>query len=303
MGKEYSFHKLCLAAIFFFDGIALFLPFKGAKNGDLSALIFAIIISAFIYFVWYFLADKIYKSSGGNGVTKVSCFLIIAFLVFTNAVTSKNFINFISKEVLIKNPKIYILILFSAICIYMVSKSDKVVAKAGLLSFVFIVIVMTVMLIVSCKNFEPVSLKKLFVGKVFKRSFVYLYKALLFPIAFAIFSRFAFYNVSVKKDIFGFLIGTVLILVCYLSAVLTFTLHFASKIDYAYPISISVVNIGELYTRMDGFAYFIFFFSALIRSSICGFGIKMLLKKMNIKYPFEKTSLIMLTSFAVSYII
>ena len=134
MGKEYSFHKLCLAAIFFFDGIALFLPFKGAKNGDLSALIFAIIISAFIYFIWYFLVDKIYKSSGENGVTKVSCFLIIAFLVFTNAVTSKNFINFISKEVLIKNPKIYILILFSAICIYMVSKSDKVAAKAGLLS-------------------------------------------------------------------------------------------------------------------------------------------------------------------------
>ena len=125
----------------------------------------------------------------------------------------------------------------------------------------------------------------------------------MFPLALAVFSRFAFYNVSVKKDVLGLLAGFCLILICFLSAVATFTLKFASKIDYAYHMSISVVNIGELYTRMDGFAYFIFFFSALIRCSVCGLGIKMLLKKTGVKSPLKKAAFLMISSFALSYII
>ena len=303
MGKEYSFHKICIAAIFFFDTIALHIPLTGAKNGELSALIVAVACSVALYLLWYFIADRIYKSRNDNYIVKVICFLIIAFLVYANTVAAKNFTSYMNEEVLIKNIRVFILLLFSAVCIYMVSKTNEVLAKSALILFVFIVIVMAIMLIVSFKNFEPVNVKELLKGTIFKRSFVYLYRAFLFPIALAMFSRFAFYNATVKKDILGLLAGTGLILVCFFSTVATFTLKFASKIDYSYPMSISVVNIGELYTRMDGFAYFIFFFSALIRCSVCGFGIKMLLKKAGTKSTVKKTAFLMLGSFLLSYVI
>ena len=303
MGKEYSFHKICIAAIFFFDTIALHIPLTGAKNGELSALIVAVACSVALYLLWYFIADRIYRSRNDNYIVKVICFLIIAFLVYANTVAAKNFTSYMNEEVLIKNIRVFILLFFSAVCIYMVSKTNEVLAKSALILFVFIVIVMAIMLIVSFKNFEPVNVKELLKGKIFKRSFVYLYRAFLFPMALAMFSRFAFYNATVKKDILGLLAGTGLILVCFFSTVATFTLKFASKIDYSYPMSISVVNIGELYTRMDGFAYFVFFFSALIRCSVCGFGIKMLLKKAGTKSTVKKTAFLMLSSFALSYII
>ena len=303
MGKEYSFHKICIAAIFFFDTIALHIPLSGAKDGELSALIIAVACSVLLYFLWYFIADRLYKSRNDNYIAKAVCFLIIAFLIYASTAAAKNFTDYMNEEVLIKNARIFILLLFSAICIYLVSKTNEVLAKSALLLFVFIVIVMTIMLIVSFKNFEPIKVKELLKGKVFKRSFIYLCRAFLFPLALAFFSRFAFYNVTVKKDIWGLVIGAVLIFVCFFSTVATFTLKFASKIDYPYPMSISVVNIGELYTRMDGFAYFIFFFSALVRCSVCGFGIKMLLKKAGAKKPFKQTAILMLASFALSYVI
>ena len=303
MGKEYSFHKVCIAAIFFFDTIALHIPLSSAKDGELSALIIAVAFSVLLYFLWYFIADRLYKSRNDNYILKAICYFVIAFLIYTNTAAAKSFTDYMNEEVLIKNARIFILLLFSAICIYMVSKTNEVLAKSVLLLFVFIIVVMAIMLVVSFKNFEAVKFEELVKGKVVKRSFVYLYKAFLFPLALAVFSRFAFYNVSIKKDVLGLLLGAGLILVCFFSSVATFTLKFASKIDYAYHMSISVVNIGELYTRMDGFAYFIFFFSSLIRCAVCGFGIKMLLKKIGAKKPFKKAAILMLSSFAFSYII
>ena len=159
MGKEYSFHKICIAAIFFFDTIALNIPLSGAKDGELSAFVISVVCSVLLYFLWYFIADILYKSRNDNNIAKAVCFLMIAFLIYTVTAATKNFTDYMNEEVLIKKARIFILVLFSAVCIYLVSKTNEVLAKSALLLFVFIVIVMSIMLIVSFKNFEPVKFK------------------------------------------------------------------------------------------------------------------------------------------------
>ncbi|MCQ2455131.1 MAG: GerAB/ArcD/ProY family transporter [Clostridia bacterium] len=303
MGKEYSLHKICLSAIFLFGNIALFVPYKNAKNGDLSAIILALTAGVLLYYLWYFLAKKIHSASSEKPLAKAIIYIMVLLCVIANAITSRNFVKYMSDEVLIKNPKFIILMGFVAISIYFISKTNETLAKFSLISFAFIVVVMICLFAVSAENFNDISLEELFFGKVIKRSGVYLYKALLFPFIFALFSCFAFTPKTPKRDIIGQIIGSAMILLCYLSAVFTFGLKFSSNLDFAYPISISVVNIGELYTRMDGFAYFIFFLSALIKSVVCGQTIKMLLLKTNAKKPFAKTVFLMALSFAVSYLL
>lgn len=303
MGKEYSFHRISLACLFLFGNISLFVPYNNAKNGEFSSLLIALTIGILFYFVWYFFADKIYTAESGKLLSNIFCGTAIVVCLLANAITVNNFINYISYDVLIKSLRISVVVAFLGICLYVISKTNEQIAKLSLLAFFFIISVIIILFAISFKNFEPVGLKELFCGKVVKRSGFYLYKAFWFPIVYALFSRFAYVDKNIKNDILGNVIGGVLIIVCFISAVLTFSLPFASKIDFAYPTSISVVNIGELYTRMDGYAYFIFFFSALVKSSVCGLTVKMLLKKMNVEKPYWITAILISSSFAISYLL
>lgn len=302
MGKECSFHKICLSSLFIFGNVALFIPYKNAKSGELSAILLALFVSISLYFFWYFIAGKIKEIKKGV-LSKGVCIALIFIPLLANTITAKNIENYISDDVLMKNLKISIVLVFALVSVYLVVKTNTALAKLSLLSFVFVLFVMIGLIVVSYKNFEFLGAKELFLGKIFKRSFFYLYKAFWFPMVYAFYSRFAFEEKSIKNDIIGLFVGSIMIIICFLSAVFTFSLEFASTMEFSYPQSISVVNIGELYTRMDGFAYFIFFLSALIKTAICGQTVKMLLQKCEVKNIKKMTIFLLGGSFAISYIL
>ncbi len=306
MTKEISFNKICLSALFLFGSVALYMPYKKAKSGELTAVLFGFALSVAAYFLWYFLAGKTLKTPKNGMVLKCLTVFFVLMCLAVNTVTAKNYTDFVSAEVLTKNLNVFTIIAFAAVCVFIMKKNTEVLTKFSLICFIFAIFVICFLFAVSFKNFKSISLKEFFCGNtefLLKRTGIYYLKTFSYSAVFAVFSRVVFKQKQIKSDIIGLFIGLGLIVLCFLSSVLTFSLSLASDMEFSYPMSISVINVGELFTRMDGFAYFIFFFSAIIKASVCGITVKQLLVNIKSKNATAKAVGLMLLSFAVSYVL
>lgn len=291
--------------MFLFGNIALLVPYSNAKKGEYTSFFIAFALSTVLYFLYVFLLEKL-KSSNNKVFIFTFGIFIIFICICVSLLTANHFIDYVSADILIKSRKFFSLAGFGVVYLFMISKEKNTLLKFSGLTFAFTVVSLLVLTMLSIENFNGNNINALFIGDIKNiaiRSGKYLYKAFLFSFVFAVFSVFCFDEKSKKADIIGFLIGFIMLTVCFVSATLTFSLSEASEMTHAYPISISVILVGKLFTRMDGMAYFIFFFSALIKASVCGLSIKEILKKMNVKDPKKMTNLLVCFSLLASYII
>ncbi len=306
MGKEYSFHRITSASLFLFGDIALYIPLKNAKDGNFSALLLAMAVGTALYFLWYFLTDKIITKLKTKYIKTALSVLIILTSLAICTISIRNLGEYMSAAVLIKNTKFEIYCVFTVVAVLISLSPDTALAKYSFVTFFICIISILILFLSSFDNFRKINSETLFVGKVSSiavQALHYLVRAFLFPLVFAVFSRLCFKDKRVKNDFSGLVIGSVMIIICYLSSVLTFSLYGASKMDFAYPMSISVVTTGNLLTRMDGFAYFIFFFSNIVKVAVCTHTARILLKKMNIGKEKAVISCLVILSSAVAYII
>ena len=58
-----------------------------------------------------------------------------------------------------------------------------------------------------------------------------------------------------------------------------FGAQMSGEFDYPYAMAISTVTFGNLFSRLDGFSYFIYFVTALIKITVCVDVIKQEMKK------------------------
>ena len=64
-----------------------------------------------------------------------------------------------------------------------------------------------------------------------------------------------------------------------LNSVMLFGAELAGKFDYPYSAAISTISVGYLFSRMDGFSYFLGFACTLVRIGVCITTVKSLFKK------------------------
>ena len=306
MDRDFSVYECTLSAILLFGNAGLMIPFAGAKNGEFTAMSIAFLLSVLIYGLCFrFL--KLYSHRRINKVfSYFAAFLLIVFCAYICTETARHLIDFISTDVLIKNRKIYCALAFLCVCIYSLFKGPSATAKFSGPVFAFVAVFIAVLFAIAFENFELNRLSPLFLGKatdIATRTFKYWAVFFVSPIVFAVFSVFYFKKPSLKTETLGLFFGFVMLSLCFLSAALTFSLPEAAATERAYSMSISVVSVGKLFTRMEGIAYFIFFFSAVIKVAVCGFSIKALLLSMNVKQKNAITVLLIGGAIAVSYIL
>ncbi len=306
MDREYSFGRRCVAFFFVMGETALFLPFKNAESGNFTAFILALALAIPFYVFWYYLADKMFEIKGRKVIVYIFCLVVILGSVFTSAVTSRGITAYVKEEILIKNSKFLILVFFLGVALYALRCGKKVITKYSVLTFWFCLGITVILFIVSFKIFRRsyfIDAVKGEISSLFPQTF-YLFVKCFFSVGvLAVFQRFAFREVGVKNDIRGIVLGGGLLCLCFLSGVLTFSLKTASEMNFSYAQSIGVISVGKLYTRMDGFAYFIFFFSCLIKTAVCAITTQMMFVKMGCKTPKAKAGLLLCISALSGYII
>jgi len=304
--SKININRVSLSAMFLLGSAVLFIPISHAKEGDLVPFVVSFAVSLGFYFLWSFLADRFYKTSKENIYGKVAAPVIIGVCLAAEIITTRNFVSYIFNDVLVENTKISVLSVFASIVFFVVLKGEKPLSKFSVLALVFCFLSIIVLFFASVDNFSSGNVKSLFAGNTedfLINSGRYFVRVFLCPLVFAFYSRRSFNEENKKSDFLGFFIGFLMLSLCYLNAGLIFSLPYAARLDFAYPLSISVVSVGNLFTRMDGFAYFIIFFSCLIKTAVSGITIGQIIKSFGIKHSKLITAFCVLAGASIGYIV
>lgn len=282
-------HFISVSALFFMGNAIIKAPSNEADEFTFLAYLITCGLGILLYLPLSFLARKIYLPSAENTVLfrifKGFVYLILSiFSAFIIAETFKDYVNFTKNVILSASSLFSIISVFLLICLFFAFKRKEDVLKFALISFFAVFILVLFFFFAAMPNY---SLRNIFIFRLpdiktlFKQSLPY-FKNPVLPSLLLPFYNILIFKKEKKSALFsGYLCGTLLLGLGILSAVLLFGTTFAGNLSFPYSSAVSTVSIGRLFTRLDGFSYFIYFSSALIRINVCIFIIYTSMKRLS----------------------
>ena len=258
---NHKIHKIFLIAIFLLGNTVIAFP-KG------QGIEYAVIALAVAVLPTLFLISCIIKIKEID--SKLFIFLLAFFAFFTLLVSVRDYASFVDTVRLPKTPKLVILIIFSALFCFMGTLKNRVIYHFSLFSLIFTGIIFIFVLIFSINklDFEYIIPDKLELSVLIRQSltfFVHSFGQLIIPFYFI--GKSGEENKNYLR--FGTLLGFVLISVYVLNILLVLGGEVAYQVEYPYAALTSLVTFSGNYSRLDGFTYFVYFYSNLIKCSVC----------------------------------
>lgn len=218
----------------------------------------------------------------------------LAFAIFSLVAAllcTRNFIGFAKNYVLPESQGWMLSLLFAAVLFVFIRAQHRALLKFSLLSCVLTLIVLILFFVLSYKNFESV---------VFSHTLNFTAPlAVWIPIMYLFLNHHSF---PPRHFVLGGILGAVLLFIGFLNAVLIFGTAALQQLQYPYADAISTITVGSIFTRMDGFAYIVFFLSALIKCGVCLKCAKVSLEKSSIKSRHLIDFLMVLLVFGMGFI-
>ena len=278
--KIFYSHTVSVSAFFIIGQFIISLPFIKDFYGLLGFLISAVAGVLFCFFVTP-LVKKAVK-------IKIILLPLTVLCAFILANTFKTFCDFAS-SVLYENYAITAGLFFLA-CLYFGFKKAEDILKFSLLSFVYSLIVLMIFILLLLPNLKlqnlslPINFE---IEKLLKSSFETFISIFSFVFILGFF-EFSILGETRKSAITsGVIIGSVVLLICALSVIFLFGSEFSAVVRFPFVQAISTATIGKLFSRLDVFIYFIFFFSSLLKIEVCVFVIKFCLKNIQAEQKYK----------------
>ena len=262
--KFYRKHFLGLSALFVLGNTVITTPQINANEFSFLGFLVAGVVTLVVYLLVYLLPF--------NKITAVM-FCLLALCSIGDAGVS--FVRFIHKNLLPETKPFFIVLPFVLVLIFIAFKPKEMLFKFSLVSFLPVVAVILFFFFSTLKDFKAqnIFIYELPNLKVFYNQTLPYIKSVALPCALlAFFSKLSYFKKSYA--ISGFLIGLVLLGITILNSVLLFGIEFSGVLDYPYSSAGSTVTFGNLFTRMDGFLYFVYLVSCIVKCSVSIFVIK-----------------------------
>ncbi len=281
--KTLDFHTISAAAISVLSFAVVYLPELKDKSPILAA-VFALIIGLPIYIIFIKLINK---TSVKNSIVKKAFSVILSlFLIYLAAKSFHSVTDYFSALVLPKTPYWLIIISLFSLVLYAVICGGDAVKKFTILGFVAVAVLLLVLALVSFKNLD-ISLisKPRFNLPFFKTVAKYLVIIFLFSFEVVIFQRKGGNEKSfLKSTVLGVAIGGALLTLVIANSALVFGEGYSAEIEFPYSSAVGTFSVGTLFTRLDGFAYFIILTINFLKGALCILSCEYLLSCFNIKY-------------------
>lgn len=268
MSEFYKKHFLGLSALFVLGNTVITAPKTNADQFNFLGFLVAGIISLAVYFLVYLLPF--------NRITAVMGCLLALFCIGDAGIS---FIRFIHNNLLPETKPFFIVLPFILVLTFIAFKTNEMLFKFSVVSFLPVVAVILFFFFATLKDF---NIKNIFIYELpnlevfYKQTLPYI-KSIALPSALlAFFSKTSGFKKGVSVS--GFAIGFVLLGITILNSVLLFGIEFSGVLDYPYSSAGSTVTFGNLFTRMDGFLYFVYLASCIVK---CGVGIFAIKKSRN----------------------
>ncbi len=260
MKTQYAPHIFSLCALSVLGNAVFLMPFY-KSGGFLSVLISAILSLGLIS-----MMTRLIKWGQNNKIIFFIVFMFIgATAIYGTVTTFLDYVGFL-KSAQMPRASIYLLssFLLGLIFIFVLSNTSAIY-KYSLLVAVISAAMVIICFAGGIKSFDFSSFKKDFLKLSFNiKDFLQVFSSLaVIPFFVSLSSK----NIPKKPLVLGALAGFLLLLLCLTQSV--FTLGFADNISYPYLKAVGVISSGSLFTRLDGFVYFIFFITSLTKITVC----------------------------------
>ncbi len=272
--KEYTAHTACLVAMTVLASGIIALPFRSDGKYSITGLLLPIVVAA----VTAALLPLTVRAFGRPEKEKVglaTALLYIVTVVFALVLAAdgySRFAGFVGDVMLPDVPKIWLAVIFFAAVWLPVSKGKGVLLKFSLFAFL---IVLAVILFFSAASVDRFEMQNIKVGTAFP-----VYDSLkdstcgslrILPSLIIIYIYVGVFSAKTKKRVVvsGAVTGCALLALCTLNALLIFGVPLTAQLDYPYAAAVSTVSLGELFTRMDGFTYYIYYAAQTVQTAVC----------------------------------
>ena len=269
----YNKHLAGLTAFFILGDAIISLPVAESGGASLFGFLAAAFAAAFLYFAAVPLASRLLLGKGRARLLFAPLLLAAAVYAFYNAGLSLiKYTDFVNRVLLPETPRFFIAVLFILIAAYLASRRQEVILKLSLIFIVAAAVTVVLFFLLSVKDYnaENIAIKKLpDLRELFLGAKPYLLRislpALLIPVYSALFTG----EKRVSAPFFGLLTGLSVIALCLLESLLLFGAPLARRLPFPLAAAVSTVTVGQLFSRMDGIVYCLFFAAALIKTAVC----------------------------------
>lgn len=281
----FYFHTVCLSSLFVIGQFIITLPFTKSPSSFLAFLLSAIAGGLLCFLVSLILSLK-------NKLINTMIFIMITvYSAFVLADTFEVFCGFARKVLFKDSFSVSVVLSFFLICSYFILSKNQNVLKFSLISFIYSAFVILIFIFLLLPNFKFSNISHW--GNIefnnmlddFKQHFLNIF---LSSILLQFNQVNNLYENKRNAVVLGVLLGSFILAVCGISTILLFGSGFTGVIEFPLVSVISTVSVGKLFSRLDAFCYFIFFFSCLLKIAVCGSVVISSLKNIN---KFQKNQL------------
>ncbi len=260
----YSKHFILLSILFILGNTCIIAPVKNANKYNFFSFLICCFIGTVLAFIFYYIP-----------INKLTVMPVVLLGFYCIGDTFITFIRFINNNLLQSTPKFFIALPFLLILVYISFKKSDTLYKFSLISGV---LTLAVILLFFFSTITDFNIKNIIIYKLpdfdnFLVQSSFYFKTVVLPLAIlGVFAK----GESIKKGDFivGICGGFIFLAVIILNSVLLFGIEFSAFLKYPYSSAGSTVTFGNLFTRLDGFLYFVYSATAIVKCAVGIFTIK-----------------------------
>lgn len=267
-------HKISVFALFMLGQTGIVIPYK---NGNANIFI-AFLLAAFLAFLMLVLSFFLLKKSDNlknkdvkKYVVKTVLFLSSVYCIYLAVNTFNSFLSFLSSYILPDFSPYLLGLTLTALIIFVSSVKIDAFYKFALVTAILSAVLLLVLFLLSIPQFSVDNISLLSFPNfydVLSKSLIYLKDAFLPVLILSVFEYLYTKTKNKNCAIKGYLTGVFMLMVCLLNSLLIFGNLLSSKLDFPYSEAIGTVTAGNIFFRMDGFSYFVFFASCTVKISL-----------------------------------
>ncbi len=262
-------HITALSILFVLGNGVIVFPLKGSDQFGFTAYLISLI---FLLIVFPLVSKALEKIK----LPRILCYIGLSSLavasLFCAAQSFYELTEFATQVILPTTPEFFITVIFGFAVVYFVTRKKENIIKFSLVSGVLTVAAVLFFFIAPMENYD---LRNIYIFRLPDASDLweqlkpYLINPLLQSLLLPVYFKLAFKKVYIKEGTIGSVLGAMLLGLCVLSSILLFGADEAGNMSFPFSSAVSTVNVGRLFTRLDGFAYFVYFVCVLIKTAVC----------------------------------
>lgn len=286
-------HIICLLGIFILGEAVIVAPYKNADSLNILALFLACAAAAVGVFFITPLLSRVFseKRERKNPIAKaIVTFCLCIAIIFSLFLAAKAFVRlnaFVCEVMLIKTPRFITALCLAVLAVVAVIGSKEYIFKFSLITTFVSALIILVLFVLSAPRFEVrniIPYTYLPSYNLLGQTTEYLLKAFL-PCVIAVVYICSTHE-SPKGSILcdGVLLGGIMLLLCVANSILIFGASESAEMQYPYSDAVSLVTLGELFSRMDGLSYLLIFISSVTKIIVCLKTALILVLRLGFKY-------------------